>query len=232
MKDDQNKIRVLTWNIHSGIGPDGTYDLVRIVNLIRHHDPDIIALQEVDSRGHSDTEKPLPFLKTALGSHAAEARTIITPDGHYGHVVISRWPFTEVTHHDISVSRRERRCAIETMIETPWGPLHFVAAHLGLSPFERRKQARVLANLARRDVRPTIMLGDFNDWLLRGTVRRALDKIMPGHTTHRTFPAKWPLLSLDKVYCRPRNAIIRSWTDNAARVVSDHLPVFADIRLS
>jgi len=225
-------VRLLTWNIHSGIGPDSTYDLARVVGLIRRHDPDIVALQEVDSRGRGDDDLPLPFLKQALGEHAAEARTVTAPDGHYGHVVISRWPMKETRLHDLSVLKREPRCAIETMVVTPYGPLHLVSTHLGLGIFERRRQAALLAGLASRSVEPTVMLGDFNDWFRRGAVRRALTQAMPARTMLKTFPARWPFLMLDRIYCRPRAALIRSWTDRAARSVSDHLPVFAEISLS
>lgn len=223
--------RILTWNIHSGIGPDRAYNLVRIVELIKRHDPDIVALQEVDSRGRSELDLPLPFLKEALGEHAAEARTIVAPDGHYGHVVISRWPLDDVKIHDLSISKREPRCAIETTIETPSGPLHLVSTHLGLGILERKRQARLLAALAAAGAEPTVMLGDFNDWFQRGSVRRALAHVMPARTMHKTFPARWPLLMLDRIYCRPYSALTRSWTDRLARGISDHLPVFADIRL-
>ena len=68
--------RILTWNIHRAIGTDLRYDLDRIIESIRPHDPDIVALQEVDSRGMDQTNLPLAALKKVLGSHAAEARTI------------------------------------------------------------------------------------------------------------------------------------------------------------
>lgn len=225
-------VRVATWNIHSGIGPDSAYDLARVIDLIRRHDPDIVALQEVDSRGRAGQDLPVPLLKQALGEHAAEARTITAPDGHYGHIVVSRWPMREIKLHDLSVSTREPRCAIETVIETPHGPLHLVSTHLGLGLFERKRQAALLAALARRSVEPTVMLGDFNDWFRRGAVRRALARVMPARTMLKTFPSRWPLLMLDRVYCRPHGALAGSWTDRAARKISDHLPVFAEIRLS
>ena len=40
----------MTWNIHGGIGPDGLHDLERMLAVIRRADPDVLALQEVDSR--------------------------------------------------------------------------------------------------------------------------------------------------------------------------------------
>jgi endonuclease/exonuclease/phosphatase family metal-dependent hydrolase len=75
------------------------------------------------------------------------------------------------------------------------------------------------------------MLGDFNDWFWAGSVRKVLARALPGRTRHRTFPSICPLLHLDRIYCRPREALIRGYTDTAARAVSDHLPVIADVRL-
>lgn len=223
-------VRVLTWNLHAGVGPDGRYDLGRIVGLVQKHNPDIVALQEIDSRGRGETS-PFAFLAQALGSHAAEAKTIVAPDGYYGHALISRWPLGEAAIHDLSVSRREPRCAIETTVATPLGPLHLASVHLGLGWHERREQAALLAAIAGTSRRTTVMLGDFNDWFVFGSVRRNLATILPARTKLRTFPAWRPLLMLDRIYCRPASALVNYWTDREARAMSDHLPVIADIRL-
>ncbi len=223
-------VRIMTWNIHGGVGPDGRRDLERVIELIQRHDPDIIALQEVDSRSHRHRAEPVfERFAAALGAHCSEARLITAPDGDYGHVVVSRWPFRQTAHHDLSVKGREPRAAIEVTIETPYGLLHLVAAHLGLSLHERRYQTALLTSLARAGPAPSLLLGDFNDWVWRGSVQRALATCSPVRTLHRTFPAWLPLLALDRIYFRPASLLVRSWTDQAARMASDHLPVIADI---
>jgi endonuclease/exonuclease/phosphatase family metal-dependent hydrolase len=222
----------MTWNIHGGIGPDRTHDLDRIIKLITSHKPDIVALQELDSRGGRGANGlPLAYIADAVGAHVAEARTIVAPDGHYGHALISRWPMTSVVLHDISVGKWERRYAIEANVETPHGPVHVSAAHLGLWFTERRHQAAKLARIANSTKPLSIMLGDFNDWRRRGPVERALAGVLPARTVHRTFPARWPLFVLDRIYCRPGAALLSSWVDTEGRRASDHLPVFADIAL-
>jgi endonuclease/exonuclease/phosphatase family metal-dependent hydrolase len=230
-------LRVLTWNIHRGLDRRGRYDLLPIVELVRRHDPDIVALQEIDSRSRDDLQiEPLAFLTRALGSHVAEARTIVAPDGHYGHALISRWPLGSPILHDISVHRREPRFAIETTAATAAGPIHLAAVHLGLRIGERRWQAAKLAEIAGGAEELSVMLGDFNDWPWfwpwRDMVRRALAGALPGRTFHRTFPARCPLLMLDRIYCRPPHALLRSWTDPEAWRLSDHLPVVAEIRVA
>ena len=224
-------IRVLTWNIHKGIGPNGRYNLDRTVRLISRHAPDIVALQEVDARRAAGGASPFEALRQTLGEHSVEARTITAPDGDYGHVIISRWPLAGPTLHDISVRRREPRQAIEATVETDRGPLHVMAAHLGLAFGERRRQVRILADAVRRAPAPVVLLGDFNDWIWRGHVNRALVAELPARTWHRTFPALCPLIRLDRIYCRPATALIRSWTDADACWASDHLPVIAEISL-
>ena len=41
-------IRVMTYNIHSGVNRDGNVRLQPVVQVIRELNPDIVALQEVD----------------------------------------------------------------------------------------------------------------------------------------------------------------------------------------
>lgn len=220
-----DRFRVLTWNIHAGIGPDRKYDLGRIIGIIQQHEPDIIALQEVDSRGRSDA-LPLDQLKLALGHHAAEARTIVAPDGHYGHVLMSRWPMRTTMLHDLSVNRREPRFAIEAKVGLPAGGLTILATHLGLGYTECQQQVARLTDIIGHISGRVVLLGDFNDW--HRLLRRTMRNLLPGRSNLKTFPARYPVLELDGLYWRPAEAAISWWLDPAGRHASDHLPVLAD----
>lgn len=223
-------VRIMTWNIHGALGRNPRYDLTRIVELIRRWDPDIVALQEVDSRrGLAGGANPFEFLPGAVGIYGIDAKSVTTKDGDYGQMLISRWPIAAQDVRDISFPEREPRRAIRADIETPHGIVRVVATHLGLSIGERRVQARRLLALAGTDNGTTIMLGDFNDWFWPGSVRAVLARELPGRTRFRTFPAALPLLRLDRVYCRPGAALRASFTDRAARTLSDHLPVIAEV---
>ncbi|HET9904015.1 MAG TPA: endonuclease/exonuclease/phosphatase family protein [Xanthobacteraceae bacterium] len=225
-------IRVATWNIRGGIGLDGRFDLGRIVAVLKRIEPDIVALQEVDSRRSGPAHgHPFLLLRQALGHHSVEAKSIISADGEYGQILISRWPLATMHIHDISVPEREPRRAIEVEVETPFGCLRLITTHLGLTFRERRNQTRALLELARPSLFTTVMVGDFNDWIWRGSVQNAINRALPGRTWHRTFPSFLPMIRLDRIYCRPREALVRSWTERSAYRASDHLPVFAEIRV-
>jgi endonuclease/exonuclease/phosphatase family metal-dependent hydrolase len=224
-------VRVLTWNIHGTFGLNPRFDLARVVELIDRWDPQIVALQEVDSRRDREINA-FEFLQRELGEHGIGAKSITTADGDYGQMLISRWPMTGTEIHDLSYPEREPRRAIATRIETPHGPLRVVATHLGLSIHERRAQAEKLIAIAGREPIPTILMGDLNDWFWVGSVRKALSRELPGRTRFRTFPSICPLMRLDRIYCRPRGAFVDCWTDRGARAHSDHLPVIADVRVA
>jgi endonuclease/exonuclease/phosphatase family metal-dependent hydrolase len=225
-------LRVMTWNIHSGIGRDGRYALERITETVERHDPDILAIQEVDSRRLTNgARSPFELLREAVGEHGIEAKSISTADGDYGQMLVSRCPFGTTEVHDITHANREPRRAIETEVQCGDGKLRIVATHFGLSLAERRTQAKRLVAIARRHAIPTVMLGDFNDWFWPGSLRDALKHEMPGRTRHATFPSWCPVLRLDRIFCWPPQILKRSFVDRSARAASDHLPVIADIVL-
>ena len=222
-------VRVMTWNIHGGIGPDGVHDLERMLAVIQRADPDVLALQEVDSRRVKGAEHPVALLKRILGHHGIAAAAITTADGDYGQVLLSRWPLGDAIVHDISVPRREPRRAIAATINAPAGQLFVVAAHLGLRFLEQRRQCTKMVALTQQSELTTVLLGDFNDWMWPGSVQNVLSRKLPGQTRHRTFPARMPLLKLDRVLCRPATALVSSKVDPAGADVSDHLPLIAEI---
>jgi endonuclease/exonuclease/phosphatase family metal-dependent hydrolase len=221
-------LRIMTWNIHGGVGPDGRYSLERITETIARLNPDVLALQEVDSRRRTEAS-PFALLRQAVGEHGIEAKSISTSDGDYGQMLVSRCPLNAIEVHDITHADREPRRAIETEVHCGHGRLRVVATHFGLSIAERRTQAKRLVAIARRHPVATVMLGDFNDWFWPGSLRDALRHELPGRTRHATFPSWLPMLRLDRIFCWPPHILRRSFVDRRAWRASDHLPVVADI---
>lgn len=229
-------IRVMTWNIHGAVGADRRCDPQRALALIARHRPDILALQEVDGRVRFRREaRAFETFAAALGEHGVEARMIRKGDADhdYGHLLWSRWPFVGADVRRLPGGRVEPRGVIDAVSLTPLGPLRILAAHLGLMPADRRRQAAFIAGLTGEGAAsPTIALGDFNDWRRRGAVQALLLPRLPVEVAPRTWPSRRPLVRMDRLYGSPDIEIVRAVTDRDARDASDHLPVIADIRLA
>jgi endonuclease/exonuclease/phosphatase family metal-dependent hydrolase len=111
-----------------------------------------------------------------------------------------------------------------------------IAAHLGLLRQSRRRQAKALVHAAlHENERPTVLLGDLNEWRVgRRSALQALDPVFgPIHAVVPSFPSRYPVLALDRILANPSALIsdIRVHNTPTARVASDHLPVKAWITL-
>ncbi len=221
-------LRFMTWNVHGTFNLNPAFDLEGVGRLIRKWQPDVVALQEVDSRGRKDD--PFARLAESVGVHRAEARSIVTKDGDYGQMLLSRCAFAAPPQIvDVSYQEREPRRAICVALDVGSDVVSVIATHLGLSMYERQAQANALSKLV--TTRHTVLMGDLNDWIWVKSVRRVLSQPLPQRTQLRTFPSRFPLLRLDRIYATSACVIQKAWTDRDARLYSDHLPAIADIEI-
>jgi endonuclease/exonuclease/phosphatase family metal-dependent hydrolase len=223
-------IRVLTWNVHGGLGLDGVRDFSRIVDYIAAIDADIVALQEVDGRNRAGRSLPMTIIRDRLGHEGITASTITARDGDYGHVLLCRWPLVEAVTHDLSMSRFEPRCAVAATAKTPAGDLRVIATHLGLRFGERSRQIKALCAAFDED-RPTVLMGDFNGWVRYWSSQALLEQKFADFTKLRTYPARVPLFALDRIFCRPAGILVCAEVFKSEPLFSDHLPLGATLQM-
>jgi len=110
-----------------------------------------------------------------------------------------------------------------------------IVTHLGLVPAERRFQARKLLRLLKETpaTEPVIVLGDINEWLPLGRPLRWLHELLGRSPAERSFPSRWPVFALDRVWARPRHNLLAFGAHRSplASEASDHLPVKAIIAI-
>jgi endonuclease/exonuclease/phosphatase family metal-dependent hydrolase len=223
--------RVATYNIHRAVGGDGVSDPERVGAVIEEIGAEVIALQEVVT-GRSGREL-IHRLRDRLGAEAVSGVTLLRKDAEYGNALLSRYPVRRVARHDLSVRRREPRGALDVVLDAGAFELRVLATHLGLWPYERRRQVRkLLAALEAGPEVPTVLLGDINEWFLWGRPLRWLHVQFQRTPAPATFPARCPLFALDRLWVRPRAALERLAVHATplARTASDHLPLVATLR--
>ncbi len=236
------RLRVVTYNIHKGIGGvDRKYRLERVVETLAHFAADIVCLQEVDdgvrrSRFHQQAKVLAERLSLP---HVAFQRNVKLKQGAYGNAILSRFALSDVTHVDLRIPlKKNRRALLAHSLVRGENHRHRVlvaSLHLGLAGFERQIQLRRLLQhpmLEHSSSRSAIVLGgDYNDvWGTLGpNVMHPAGFRSACHTT-KTFPAVLPIRPLDQIFYRGPIELNHAFAgrSKAARQASDHLPLVAD----
>lgn len=223
-------LTVATYNIHGAVGMDGLFSPLRIAQVLREIDADVLALQEVPLGGTEQVDV-LALLREETGFFAVEGATIDTPQRRYGNAVLSRYPILAKQSLDLSFGSREPRGALDADIDCHGHMLRVVATHLGLKPAERRDQIKRLLQAFDTDQAPVILMGDVNEWFMWGRTLRWLVSHFEAAPAPRTFPSRWPLFALDRIWISPRQRLLQVNVHRTplARVASDHLPLVAHI---
>ncbi len=221
-------LRILSLNLHKGFSSFNRRLVLReLRDSIRAVGADLVFLQEVigehsgHARRHADwpTAPQYEFLADSIWTSHAYGHNAVYDDGHHGNALLSHFPIETYDNHDVSVGTHEQRGLLHCRIRVPWlqQPLHAICVHLGLREAHRRQQVAALAALANSvaaNDEPLIVAGDFNDWRQRAhrmlATKAHLDEAFIAHTGRaaRSFPARLPLLSLDRIYLR--NLRVRS----------------------
>ena len=236
-------MRLLSYNIHKGIGGrDRRYRFERVIRVIEAENPDIICLQEVDRHCRRSGKDDQPKI---LANYFKFKTLLYQPNvslkyGMYGNLILSRWPFLHKHQISLRLNRRKPRGAQMAVLDSPEGPFHLVHFHLGLAEKERHWQLQHLTGhhlFKESDHLPMIVVGDFNDWrntLCRGCLaENGFAQLTTPISRFRSFPAYWPLGSLDKAFVRGNIVLSNARIVHSAmaKQASDHLPLVVDFHL-
>lgn len=214
-----------TYNIHKGMSPLNRKLVIHGVREKLHAlDADIVLLQEVQG-AHARQEARFADWPTGTQhDHIAEGRyrdivygkNADHRHGHHGNAILSAYPVLDWVNRDVSHHRFESRGHLLARVALPgWAqPVTCVCVHLGLMQRSRTMQIHQLIEFLNESAEknaPLIVAGDFNDWRARSSgLSRALrdalnleevfETVQGKHA--RTFPAFFPMLSLDRIYVR------------------------------
>lgn len=244
-------LKVLTINTHMGFNAfNKRFILPELRDAVRATAADIVFLQEVMGShalhslkvGNWPAKPHYEFLADTMWNDFAYGRNAVYPEGHHGNALLSRFPIVEYENRDVSVEGTEKRGLLYCKITIPDTEtvLHTVCVHLGLRDAHRTAQLHMLCELLNTlpPDAPVVVAGDFNDWqqkankiLLQGAAMEEVFSRKSGRPA-RTFPARFPLLRLDRIYVRnagishPQTIPLRPWSH-----LSDHAPLAVEIHL-
>jgi endonuclease/exonuclease/phosphatase family metal-dependent hydrolase len=245
-------LTVMTVNIHKGFTAlNRRFILPELRDAVRKVGADVVFLQEVMGSharhkrrfNHLPPEPHYEFLADSIWPQYAYGKNVAYPHGDHGNAVMSKYPILYHRNHDASIVGPEKRGMLHCVLHIPARALdvHVICVHLGLAESHRAQQLALICKVVRDEIppdAPLVVAGDFNDWR-----RRAHDILEQGAGLRevfvqaygeaaRTFPARWPMLSLDRIYVRNATAHLpvvlprKPWSH-----LSDHAPLAAEIHL-
>ncbi|MDP8994664.1 MAG: endonuclease/exonuclease/phosphatase family protein [Pseudomonadota bacterium] len=228
-------IRVASYNMRKAIGTDRRRRPERTLEVLNELDADVVALQEADRRfggrasaipfhmieEHSDY-KPVP-LDTRAGSI-----------GWHGNALLVKKQVEVLDRELVHLPSLEPRGAVLADLSIDGTELRVVGMHLDLSGLWRRRQAHaILAHLAARPGDPpSVLMGDLNEWSVRGGCLRDFAAHHRFAECGRSFHARRPIAQLDRIMVSPALKVVASGAHQSptARKASDHLPIWADLK--
>ncbi|ALC91267.1 hypothetical protein AM500_16815 [Bacillus sp. FJAT-18017] len=239
--------KVLTFNIHHGIGVDKRLDLTRIAQLIKSLDADIIGLNEVDRffSKRSDFEDQARFLAKELNyEHIfGPAVTMEAMDREearqFGNALLTRFPIIDTKNHpfDFLPKVTEDRALLEVKVDTGNRELKVFVTHLSLALFQHKKQSSFILQKVGAAEGPALVMGDWNMTPFSRTWKAVTEqltdvwadvhsRISGGHT----FPSRRPFRRLDYIFINQYLEAVSCGVETSKREVSDHLPFMGTVR--
>lgn len=231
-------IRVMTYNIHHGEGLDGKVDLLRIAQLIKEQNPDIVGLQEVDKGVERTQRRDLPAELAALtGMTCVFSNNYHHQGGEYGNAALTKFPVKRWTNLHYKMLRPgEQRGILQLVLDVRGREVVFMNTHIDYRPddSERWSNTEEIENLARQyHGKPIIMTGDFNDTPESRVCRRIATTFddtwaLVGQGNGWTIPVEKPRKRIDYLWISKDKSLVplKAWVPQSD--ASDHLPVVAD----
>lgn len=237
---EKKTLRVMTYNIHVGVGMDKKLDLQRIAEVINAEHPDLVGLQEVD-RGVKRTEGKDEIVELAklTAMNYAFAHNLDYQGGQYGVAILSRFPVKQIDHRKYENRREaERRGMIRVEIEFAGRTVNFVTTHLDYQ-FEdgRVFEAEQLLKFLEGINGPLIVVGDFNDEPQGNAYKLMLTGFEDAWIVAKmkeqglSYPADRPVKRIDYIFTRRSDRLRVKRPRIISTAASDHLPLVADIQI-
>ncbi len=226
-------MKIASYNIRKCIGLDRRRDPQRVLSVLSELEVDIVALQEADKRlGRRPSSLPIDLIERHTGMLPLELGGAGPSLGWHGNALLLRPDSSFADVECLDLPGLEPRGAVIVDISLKNAPsVRLVTVHLGLLRKSRIRQIAYIRDaVANRTRRPTVIMGDFNEWSASkglGNLSEDFNIVAPGKSFHAARPvAKLDRFALSRdLYVRDAGVI-----DNiSARRASDHLPIWADI---
>ena len=224
------KVRVMSYNVKNGMGVDGITSIDRCSDVIRKVNPDVVAIQEVDSVNRRNNYYVLGRMAEQTGYHAYYGPTIKYRGGKYGIGVLSKQPALSTKFYPMPHRREDRGVLV-----VEFKKYYLVCTHLSGVPKKQGKgvQVDVIREAVSGLKKPVFIAGDMN--ARPGTpVMNAFKEFATvlSNENKKTAPSYDPRGCIDYVLGTNGSFKVLGEEVIYGCFASDHLPLYVDVKVS
>lgn len=226
-----NRLRLMSYNIHNGIGLDNQTDYVRIAHVINQCRPDVVAIQELDSATHRSRQAVvLEQLALHTDMHPTFSAAISYDGGKYGIGILSKEKPLR-THRVALPGREEAR----TLLIVEFADYVFACTHLSLTEEDRMASLDLLKQEVLQSDKPFFLAGDWNAHPDEPFIQHLKsDFTLLTDVKKFTYPADSLKGTIDYIAIASKDSsscklLLQEVVDES--VASDHRPVLCEVEL-
>lgn len=245
-------LRVMSYNIRSCLGPEPKTDIEKvyakvtineICKVIRESGADIIALNEVDCKTfRAQGLDQIAYISEVTGYFGQFGKTMSHYNGYYGNGLISKYRIISARNHVLSTNdgkyMMEPRGMLECQVDVEGSIINVLTVHFGLKLQERTQAVHYISEFLQNIEGTTILMGDFNlDYETEFDEMKPLlenlkdTAIETGKAKElKTFTSLNPIKKIDYILVSKDVEVVNTGIIRSS--ASDHLPIFADIRIA
>lgn len=226
---NDNTLRIMSYNVRNGRGMDNVTNFQRIADAIKKANPDVVAIQELDSvTGRSGQTDVLRELAERTLMYHTFAPAISYDGGKYGIGMLSKEK--PLSYYYLSLPGREE---VRALLLVEFEKYVYCCTHLSLTEADRMNSLPIIRKEAAAFSKPFFIGGDWNahpdSEFIKAIQKDFVFLTNPGQFT---FPADKPDETIDYIAAYAKDTT--SFTRLSSAVLnepsaSDHCPIVADI---
>lgn len=223
------RLTLMSYNVRNGCGLDGIRNHARTAAVIKEQNPDVVAIQEVDSMtARSGRQFVLADLAGRTGMEYTFAPAIDFNGGRYGIGILSKEKPLSVARYALP-GREEKR----VLVVAEFADYYYACTHLSLTEEDCLASVALIEEVAAAVDKPFFIAGDFNATPDSEVIRRLGETFRILSDTRRpTFPAGSPEETIDYIMVLRRpGATTKVKKANVVEApdASDHRPILVKV---
>jgi endonuclease/exonuclease/phosphatase family metal-dependent hydrolase len=238
------KFRMMTWNIQHGTTANGSYDPAAQARFIASQQPDVVALQEVETWDENQPQRYKQLLEQYTGNAWTVVwAPVIDSAGTEGNIILTRLPVKSQSTFQMHATSNHsemyaNRSAAQATVRVGNVDVNVFSTHLDYyNTTHRSIQEQQLMSWAQNFGGPRLIGGDFNSWWGEYWITNMMTQYTDtwqdytgsnqnGYTVNNAVRFDYIFRSKDNGW---RATPTSAWVPVTS--LSDHNPVVADYRV-